>query len=134
MRGLHLQVPPFEQAKLIRCSKGAIFDVAIDVRKGSPYYGKWIGVELSLENGLQLFIPEGYLHGFMTLQPSTEVSYKCSNFYNSKSEITIGYDDIELGIKWPNGSNSVIISDKDLSGLDFAKFVSPFKFRASKSC
>ena len=87
----------------------------------------------SLENGLQLFIPEGYLHGFMTLQPSTEVSYKCSNFIIRKAKLPL----VMMILNWelgPNGSNSVIISDKDLSGLDFAKFVSPFKFRASKSC
>ena len=128
LRGLHFQAPPYAQAKLVRCSKGALFDVAVDIRQGSPHYGQWVGIELSFQNNLQLFIPEGFLHGFMTLQPFTEISYKCSNFYKSESEITISFDDSDLDIKWPNGDNSVVISDKDLSGLDFNKFNSPCKF------
>ena len=82
VRGLHFQSPPHAQAKLVRCGRGALYDVAVDVRRGSPSYGKWVGVELSADNGRQLLIPAGFLHGFVTREPDTEVIYKCSDFYH----------------------------------------------------
>ena len=84
MRGLHFQAPPFAQAKLVRCGKGAIFDVVVDIRKGSPNYGNWKGYHLTEKNGHQIYIPIGFAHGFVTLEDNSEIVYKCSNYYNQK--------------------------------------------------
>lgn len=127
LRGLHLQLPPFDQAKLIRCSKGKIFDVAIDVRVKSPNYGSVFSVELSHKNGVQIFIPSGFLHGFITIEDNSEVIYKCSNYYSKNHEITIKFDDDDIGVDWPGIKNNYIISHKDRNGIKLKDFNNPFK-------
>lgn len=112
LRGLHFQSPPHAQAKLVRCGRGALFDVAVDIRHGSPTYGQWTGVELSFENGRQLFVPEGFLHGFVTRQPETEVIYKCSDYYAPDCDGAVRFDDPDLGIDWGLDGDPVL-SDKD---------------------
>ena len=125
VRGLHLQAPPFAQGKLLSVVKGAIFDVAVDVRSESPTYGQWASIELSEDDHTQFWIPVGFLHGFQTLQSHTIVSYKCSNFYNSSFEMGVRYDDTSLSIEWPLPSNNAI-SAKDFELPKFEKFCSPF--------
>jgi dTDP-4-dehydrorhamnose 3,5-epimerase len=112
LRGLHFQAPPHAQAKLVRCGRGALFDVAVDIRHGSPTYGQWTGVELSFENGRQLLVPEGFLHGFVTRQPDTEVIYKCSDYYAPECDRAVRFDDPALGIDWGLDGDPVV-SDKD---------------------
>ena len=125
LRGLHFQVPPHAQAKLVRCTKGSIFDVAVDIRRGSKTYGSWQAFELSAENSFQLFVPIGFAHGFMTLQDNTEVEYKCSDYYAPDSEGSIRWDSCE--ISWPTHDN-VITSDKDAEALPLSKLIYPFIF------
>jgi dTDP-4-dehydrorhamnose 3,5-epimerase len=128
LRGLHFQTPAFGQAKLVRCIRGRIFDVAVDIRKGSPSYGRWIGAELTAANGHQLFIPIGYAHGFMTLEPDTEVTYKVSNFYSAQSDGGILWNDPEIGIDWPLPSGGApVLSPKDGKHPRLAEFDSPFE-------
>ena len=107
LRGLHFQTPPRGQDKLMRCIRGRIFDVAVDIRKGSPTYGRWVGAELSAENGRQLFIPIGFAHGFVTLNENCEVSYKCSDTYAPESDGGIRWDDRAIGIDWPMPAGTV---------------------------
>ena len=111
LRGLHYQTEPMAQAKLLRCTKGAIFDVAVDIRKGSPQYKQWVGVELSAENKKQLFIPHGFAHGFLTLTNDVEVQYKADNFYAPHYDGNIRWDDPDIAIEWP--FEPTILSDKD---------------------
>jgi dTDP-4-dehydrorhamnose 3,5-epimerase len=125
LRGLHFQSPPHAQAKLVRCGRGALFDVAVDIRRGSPSYGQWVGVELSFENGRQLLIPEGFLHGFVTLQPETEVIYKCSDYYAPECDGAVRWD--SCGIAWPL-DGAPILSDKDAVAPALAAFESPFAY------
>jgi len=125
MRGLHFQAPPYEQAKLIHCGRGSIFDVSVDIRLGSPTYGKWAGYILSAENGHQLYVPVGFAHGFMTLEPESEIVYKCSNYYEPKTEGTLYWNDPDVGIKWPL-DNNLIISEKDSNATSFKNLKSPF--------
>lgn len=132
LRGLHFQKPPHAQAKLVRCGRGALFDVAVDIRKGSPTYGHWFGVELSFENGLQLFIPAGFAHGFITLEPQTEIVYKCSNYYAPESEGVLRFDDPDVGIDWGTDGTPPVLSEKDASASTLATFDSPFTFENSK--
>ncbi len=113
LRGLHFQTPPHAQAKLVRCTRGAIFDVAIDIRKESPTYRQWISAELSAENGDQLFIPPGYAHGFLTLTPDTEVMYKVDAHYAPEADGGIIWNDRALGIDWPLAGATPLLSDKD---------------------
>ena len=101
LRGLHYQAPPMAQDKLVRCTRGAIRDVAVDIRRGSPTFGAWVAVELSAENGRQLLVPKGFLHGFLTLTPDAEVQYKCSGYYQRAAEGSVRWDDPEIGIVWP---------------------------------
>ena len=110
LRGLHFQVN-FPQAKLLRCLKGKVFDVAVDIRKNSPFYGKWVGEELSQENKYQLFIPEGFAHGYYVLSETAEITYKCSEVYHPEDEQGFRCDDQEIGIEWPE--TEPILSRKD---------------------
>lgn len=113
LRGLHYQLNPMSQAKLLRCTSGRMFDVAVDIRKGSPQYGQWVGVEMSAENKKQLFIPRGFAHGFITLTDNVEVQYKADNYYAPDCDGNIRWDDPEIGVQWP--IQPVILSDKDKS-------------------
>ncbi|NCO22070.1 MAG: dTDP-4-dehydrorhamnose 3,5-epimerase [Rhodobacterales bacterium] len=112
LRGLHFQTPPHAQAKLVRCGRGALYDVAVDIRHGSPTFGQWVGVELSFDNGKQVLIPEGFLHGFVTRAPDTEIVYKCSDYYAPDCDAAVRFDDPEIGIDW-GLSGAPVLSDKD---------------------
>ncbi|MES3097606.1 dTDP-4-dehydrorhamnose 3,5-epimerase [Sphingomonas aerolata] len=129
LRGLHFQTPPRGQDKLVRCIRGAIFDVAVDLRKGSPTYGQWVGAELSAENGHQLFIPIGFAHGFVTLQDNCEVTYKCSDTYAPDSDGGVRWDDPSVGIDWPMPAGTAPeLSAKDAVQPLLANFDSPFLY------
>lgn len=128
VRGLHYQAPPHAQDKLVRCGAGRVMDVAVDVRKGSPSYGKWVAVELSAENGKQLFIPKGFLHGFATLEPNSELLYKCSDVYAPECDGSVRFDDPDIGIDWGVHLSQAILSDKDRNAQSFADFNSPFTY------
>jgi len=127
VRGLHFQSPPHAQAKLVRCGRGRLFDVAVDIRKGSPTFGQWVGYELSFANGLQLLIPEGFLHGFSTREPDTEIIYKCSDYYAPECDGAVRFDDPDLAIDW-GLSGDAILSDKDANAPLMAQFDSPFTY------
>ena len=127
LRGLHYQSPPHAQAKLVRCGRGRLWDVAVDARRGSATYGQWYGCELSFENARQLLIPTGFLHGFVTLTDDVEIVYKCSDFYAPECDGAVHWD--SCGITWPNEAFSgtlAIVSDKDAQAQPFADFDSPF--------
>lgn len=111
LRGLHYQLNPKSQAKIVRCTKGAILDVAVDIRKGSPMYKKWVAVELNAENRKQLFIPRGFAHGFVTLTDDVEVQYKADNYYAPDCDGNVRYDDPDIGVNW--GAGEFILSEKD---------------------
>ena len=115
VRGLHYQKPPFSQSKLVRVISGKVLDVAVDMRKGSPTYGKHVAVELSGENKRQMFIPRGFAHGFAVLSDDVVFQYKCDNFYAPSSEGAVAWDDPELGIDWGVPQDKVVLSDKDRS-------------------
>ena len=131
VRGLHFQCPPHAQAKLVRCGRGVLFDVAVDIRKGSPTYGKWFGIELSFENGRQLMIPAGFAHGFVTRAPETEIIYKCSDIYAPETEGALRFDDPDIGIDWGLGDTAPVLSDKDAAAGAFAGFDSPFAYKGA---
>ncbi len=126
VRGLHFQAPPFAQDKLIRVLQGRIWDVAVDVRKGSPTYGRWVAEELTAENGKQLLAPKGFLHGFMTLAPDTIVAYKVTEFYHGPSDGAVFWASERLAIPWPAPAEKAVLSDKDLAAPRFEGFQSPF--------
>ena len=126
VRGLHFQRPPFAQSKLVRVIKGAVLDVAVDLRKNSPTYGKHITVELTEENHLQLFIPQGFAHGFSVLSNEAIFQYKCDNFYNKESEDSILWNDKNLNIDWKIPEKEIILSEKDKTSQTFDFFSSPF--------
>jgi dTDP-4-dehydrorhamnose 3,5-epimerase len=126
IRGLHFQAPPKAQAKLVRVVKGAIFDVAVDIRRGSPSYGKWCGATLTASGGEQLFVPHGFAHAYCTLEPDTEVLYKVDDYYAPASEGGMRWDDPTVGIDWPVEKEKAILSDKDKVLPLLADFVSPF--------
>ena len=128
LRGLHFQLPPKGQAKLVRCLRGALFDVAVDLRQGSPTYGQWLGAELSADNGRQLYIPVGFAHGFVTLEPDTEVLYKVSSYYAPDCDRGLAWNDPEIGIDWSLGDREPLLSDKDTRQPALAAFDSPFVF------
>ncbi|MGO9460151.1 MAG: dTDP-4-dehydrorhamnose 3,5-epimerase [Rhodomicrobium sp.] len=129
VRGLHFQRPPHAQAKLVRCMRGRIFDVIVDIRRSSPTYGRWLSVELSAEGGEQLFVPEGFLHGFLTLSADTEVIYKVTDFYSRDCDAGVRWDDKSLGIGWPlPGGATPALSPKDAALPAFASLDSPFSF------
>ncbi|MET4102624.1 dTDP-4-dehydrorhamnose 3,5-epimerase [Roseovarius sp. MBR-78] len=129
VRGLHYQAPPHAQAKLVRCGRGRLFDVAVDIRRGSPAFGRWFGVELSFDNGRQLLIPAGFLHGFVTREPDTEIVYKCSDYYAPECDGAVRFDDPDLGIDWGLGGKAAILSEKDARAPAFAAFESPFDWK-----
>lgn len=128
VRGLHFQSPPHAQDKLVRCGRGCLFDVAVDIRRGSPSYGKWVGVELSFENGHQLLVPKGFLHGFITRTADTEIIYKCSDHYAPDCDGAVRFDDPEIGIDWGLGNTAPLLSDKDAAAPLLKDFVSPFTY------
>lgn len=129
LRGLHFQNPPHAQDKLVRCIRGSIFDVAVDVRRGSPTYGNWVGTELSAANGFQLFVPVGFAHGFLTLEPDCEVMYKCSALYAPDHDGGIIWNDADIGIEWPvPDCTSPELSEKDRRLPCFTDFDSPFDY------
>ena len=117
LRGLHYQASPFAQAKLVRCIVGSVFDVAVDIRPESEYFGKWVGLELSAENKKQLWIPEGFAHGFLVLTPEAEFVYKTNNVYSQIHERSIRWDDPSIGVKWPL-QNPPVLSAKDKNADD----------------
>lgn len=126
IRGLHFQRPPHAQTKLLRVVQGKIIDVALDIRKGSPTYGKHVAVELSEENCKQLLIPSGFAHGFSVLSETAIVQYKCTDYYHPETEAGILFNDKNLDIKWNIPSDKAILSEKDLKHPSFTEFNSPF--------
>jgi dTDP-4-dehydrorhamnose 3,5-epimerase len=128
LRGLHFQTPPHAQAKLVRCVRGSIWDVAVDIRKGSPTFGRHVAATLSAENGAQLFVPIGFAHGFVTTEPDTEVVYKVSDYYAPDCDGGIAWDDAELALPWPEIAGGPILSPKDRTHPRLADFASPFAY------
>jgi len=128
VRGLHYQSPPMAQAKLVRVARGAILDVAVDVRRGSPTYGQWVGEELSAENGRQLLVPRGFLHGFVTLTPDVDVLYKVDSLYAPDCDGAVRFDDPALAIDWGIDPNKAVLSDKDAAAPSFQDFDTPFEY------
>lgn len=126
MRGLHFQRPPFTQSKLVRCVKGAVLDIAVDIRKGSPTYGKYVAVELTEDNHRQFFVPRGFAHGFAVLSDVAVFQYKCDNFYHPEADGGISIQDESLGIDWHIDPAQAILSDKDLKHPLLKDFDSPF--------
>lgn len=120
VRGLHYQLPPFAQDKLVRVTRGAILDVAVDIRKNSPTFGKWISLEVTAEKWNQILVPKGFAHGFMTLVENTEVIYKVTDYYSPEHDRSIRFDDPAIGIDWPLPSSGVQLSDKDQKAPLFA--------------
>lgn len=128
LRGLHFQKGEYSQAKLVRVSQGAVLDVAVDLRKNSPTFGQHVAVELSHENGRQLFIPRGFAHGFVVLSDVAQFQYKVDNVYAPQSEATLRFDDPALGIDWRIPANEMLLSDKDLRGYTFTEVSDNFSF------
>ena len=128
MRGLHFQRPPFSQSKLVRCVRGRVLDVAVDIRKGSPTYGRHVAVELSEENHRQIFIPRGFAHGFAVLSDVAVFQYKCDDYYHPEAEGGISIADGSLGIDWQLDPSEAILSEKDLRHAPLKDFDSPFDF------
>ena len=128
MRGLHFQKPPYSQSKLVRCVKGSVLDVAIDIRKGSPTYSKHVAIELSAENHLQFFIPKGFAHGYAVLSKEAIFQYKCDEFYTPQSEGGIQLMDESLGINWPISADDAILSDKDKKYPKLSEITSDFDY------
>jgi dTDP-4-dehydrorhamnose 3,5-epimerase len=128
VRGLHYQAPPAAQAKLVRVARGAVRDIAVDVRQGSPTYGAWVSAELSAENGVQLLVPRGFLHGFVTLVPDTDVLYKVDAPYAPDCDGAVRFDDPELGIDWGIDPGMAVLSEKDAAAPRFRDFTTPFVY------
>ena len=131
MRGLHFQRPPFTQSKLVRCVKGRVLDVAVDIRKESPTYGRHVAVELSEENHRQFFVPRGFAHGFAVLSKTAVFQYKCDNFYTPEADSGISLQDESLGIDWRIPISHEILSEKDTKHLCLKDFDSPFDYRVN---
>lgn len=131
MRGLHFQRPPFTQSKLVRCVKGAVLDVAVDIRKGSPTYGQHVAVELTEENHRQFFVPRGFAHGFAVLSETAVFQYKCDNFYAPQADGGISILDDSLGIDWQIPTDKAILSEKDTKHELLKDFDSPFDINVS---
>jgi dTDP-4-dehydrorhamnose 3,5-epimerase len=128
LRGLHFQLPPLEQAKLISVLRGRIFDVAVDVRNGSPTFGRYVSIELSAESGQQLYVPAGFAHGFVTMENDVIVSYKVSNYYSPAYDGGIRWNDTKISIPWPIPETGAILSDRDKALPLLEEFVSPFPY------
>jgi dTDP-4-dehydrorhamnose 3,5-epimerase len=128
LRGLHFQRPPHAQAKLVRCIRGAIWDVAVDIRRDSPTFGQHVAAELTADNGWQLFVPAGFAHGFLTLQPDTEVEYKVSDFYAPECDGGVIWNDPDLAVPWPLSGSAPILSDKDQKLPRLVEFEIPFTY------
>jgi dTDP-4-dehydrorhamnose 3,5-epimerase len=128
VRALHFQVPPHAQAKLVRVLRGSIHDVAVDLRAGSPTYGRWTAVTLTARGGEQVFVPRGFAHGYCTLEPDTEVAYKVDDYYAPDCDRGLIWNDPTLAIDWPVSAAEAVLSDKDRQLPRFADFVSPFRY------
>jgi dTDP-4-dehydrorhamnose 3,5-epimerase len=128
VRGLHFQTPPHAQSKLIRCGQGALLDVAVDIRRGSPTFGQWVSVELSAQNGKQLLVPAGFLHGFATTLPDTEIIYKCTDYYAPECDAAVRYNDPDIGIDWALDTDMPLLSDKDRTAPTLSQIDTPFTF------
>ena len=131
MRGLHFQRPPFAQSKLVRCVKGRVLDVAVDIRKGSPTYGQHVAVELSEDNHRQFFVPRGFAHGFIVLSETAVFQYKCDNFYAPEADGGINIKDETLGIDWGISFEEAILSEKDTKHVSLKDFDSPFDYNVN---
>jgi len=129
LRGLHFQVPPRAQAKLVRVVRGAILDIAVDIRRGSPNFGKWVGLEILAEKGNQIFVPAGFAHGFLTLEPNTEVLYKVTAYYSPEHDRAVRYDDPDIGIAWPTHLAPYKLSTKDSSAPRLSEIDTGFVFQ-----
>jgi dTDP-4-dehydrorhamnose 3,5-epimerase len=128
LRGIHFQTPPHAQDKLVRCVRGSILDIAVDLRGGSPTFGKWVGAELSAENGKQLFVPVGFGHAFLTLEPDTEVIYKVTDYYAPANDGGIRWNDPDIAVDWNLGANVPQLSPKDEILPLLRDFVTPFAY------
>jgi len=128
LRGLHYQAPPFAQAKLVRVARGAILDVAVDARRGSPTYGCWVAETISAENGAQILVPHGFLHGFLTLTDDTLVIYKVDNVYDAGSDGGVRWNDPDIGVDWGVAAEGLTLSDKDDRAPFFREWISPFEY------
>jgi dTDP-4-dehydrorhamnose 3,5-epimerase len=126
LRGLHFQAPPHAQAKLVSCLQGAILDVAVDVRTGSPTYGRWVSAELDAEKGVQIYVPAGFLHGYVTRVPNTVVQYKVNDIYSPECDGGVLWSDPDLAVDWGISADQAQLSAKDLVAQRFADFKSPF--------
>lgn len=127
VRGLHFQSPPAAQGKLVRCITGSLFDVAVDIRVGSPTFGQWVSAELSQENGHQLWVPPGFAHGFCTLRQNTTICYKVTAYYDPECDLGVAWDDEDIGINWPSECDASLLSDKDLNQPRLGSSPSYFK-------
>lgn len=128
IRGLHFQTPPHGQGKLVRCTRGRIMDYAVDIRRGSPTYGRHVAAELTAENGHQLWVPVGFAHAFCTLEPDCEVVYKVTDYYAPQNDGGLRWDDPEIGIAWPLPASGPVLSEKDTKLPTLAEFDSPFAY------
>jgi dTDP-4-dehydrorhamnose 3,5-epimerase len=134
IRGLHFQIPPASQAKLVRVAVGSIFDVAVDIRTGSPTYGKHVAVILNAAQGNQLFVPEGFAHGFCTLEPDTEIVYKVNRYYSRAHDVGVAWDDRDLAIAWPVPRDQALLSDKDRRQPGLSELPAHFSYDPSATC
>lgn len=128
VRGLHYQSPPFAQGKLVRVLRGSILDVAVDARKGSPTYGQWVSATLTAKGAEQLWVPIGFLHGFITLEPDTEVFYKVTDYYSKECDGAVRWDDPELSVGWGEAAKTAHLSEKDQRAPLWSEFESPFTY------
>ncbi|WP_203293874.1 dTDP-4-dehydrorhamnose 3,5-epimerase [Maricaulis parjimensis] len=131
VRGMHYQAPPFAQAKLVRAITGRVLDVVVDIRKGSPTFGRSASAELTSEGGEQIFVPPGFLHGFLTLEANTHIVYKVDNYYSSKADGAVRFDDPALGIDWGYDVSAAVLSEKDANAVSWQDFQSPFDYVGS---
>lgn len=128
LRGLHFQLPPYTQSKLVRVVKGKVLDVAVDIRKGSPTYGKYVTCEMTEENKRQFFVPKGFAHGFCVLSEEAIFQYKCDEFYHPEAEGAIAWNDPDIAIQWPVEAENVVLSEKDKHHPNLKDFDTPFKY------